>query len=120
MCIRDRLNSLGLKSKVTNSDSNLNSIVTSQETAAYSKVNKGDIIELTTGSPEDSLIRIPEIVGFTVEDAVDTLKKYGINNIEIKNGKKGKVVKTDPEENKLIDPKSYIKIYTEQSKNTEE
>lgn len=116
----DKLNSLGLKSKVTNSNSNSNSIVKSQEIAAYSKVNKGDIIELTTGSVEDSMIRIPEIVGFTVEDAVDTLEKYGIKNIEIKNGKKGKVVKTDPEENKLMDPKSYIKIYTEQEKNTEE
>lgn len=116
----DKLNSLGLKSKVTNSNSNLNSIVKSQETAAYSKANKGDIIELTTGSVEDSMIRIPEIVGFTVEDAVDTLEKYGIKNIEIKNGKKGKVVKTDPEENKLMDPKSYIKIYTEQEKNSEE
>ena len=116
----DKLNSLGLKSKVLNSNSSLDSIVKSQETAAYSKVNKGDVVEITTGSVDDSMIRIPEIVGFQVEDAVEILEKHGIKNIDIKNSKKGRVVKTDPEENKLMDPKSYIKIYIEPEKNTEE
>ena len=116
----DKLNLLGLKSKVLNSNSSLDSIVKSQETAAYSKVNKGDIVEITTGSVDDSMIRIPEIVGFKVEDAMEILEKYGIKNVDIKNSKKGRVVKTDPEENKLMDPKSYIKIYIEPEKSTEE
>ena len=98
----------------------MDSIVKSQETAAYSKVNKGDIVEITTGSVDDSMIRIPEIVGFKVEDAMEILEKYGIKNVDIKNSKKGRVVKTDPEENKLMDPKSYIKIYIEPEKSTEE
>lgn len=116
----EKLNSTGLKSRIDNSDSNVNSIVKRQQQAAYSKVDSGSIIGITAGSIDDTPIKIPEIVGFRVEDAVDTLKDYGIKNIEIKNGKKGKVVRTVPEENKLLNPKSYIKIYIEQEKNKED
>ena len=116
----EKLNSAGLKSRIDNSDSNVNSIVKKQQQAAYSKVDSGSIIGITAGSIDDTPIKIPEIVGFRVEDAVDTLKDYGIKNIEIKNGKKGKVVRIVPEENKLLNPKSYIKIYIEQEKNKED
>lgn len=116
----EKLNSAGLKSRIDNSDSNVNSIVKKQQQAAYSKVDSGSIIGITAGSIDDTPIKIPEIVGFRVEDAVDTLKDYGIKNIEIKNGKKGKVARIVPEENKLLNPKSYIKIYIEQEKNKED
>ncbi len=111
-----KLSQIGLKSNVINSNFDINSIVKSQEIEPYSEVEKGTIVELTTDQKGRTMIKMPEIVGFDVEDAIDVLKEYGIEKIET-NSKKGKVFKTIPEENSMLDPDSYVKIYVERGKN---
>lgn len=109
----EMLASKGLNSSLINMGTDKSKIVKSQEIDPYTSVEKGTIVGLETDDSSKASFKMPDLIGFSLEDAEDILKDYSSNKIEIIGEKSGKVVKTNPEESSLVEPGSKIEIILE-------
>ncbi|MFM1581680.1 Stk1 family PASTA domain-containing Ser/Thr kinase [Helcococcus bovis] len=84
-----------------------------QSIKPQTKIKKGDVIELTISKGRE-LVRVPNIVGFNVEDVKDIIKKNGFNigttSNEDSDAPKGQIVKQFPKEGEKIESGSEINI----------
>ncbi|MFM1524721.1 MULTISPECIES: Stk1 family PASTA domain-containing Ser/Thr kinase [Helcococcus] len=84
-----------------------------QSIKPQTKIKKGDVIELTISKGRE-LVRVPNIVGFNVEDVKDIIKKNGFKigttSNEDSDAPKGQIVKQFPKEGEKIESGSEINI----------
>lgn len=87
--------------------------VISQSIKPQTKIKKGDLIELTISKGRE-LVRVPNIVGFNLEDVKDIIKKnafkIGTTSNEDSDAPKGQIVKQFPKEGEEIESGSEINI----------
>ncbi|MDY6065147.1 MAG: penicillin-binding transpeptidase domain-containing protein [Finegoldia sp.] len=106
----------GLNSSLINMGTDKTKVVKSQEIDPYTSVEKGSIVGLETEDSSKTSFKMPDLVGFKLEDAKDLLSEYPINDIKVVGKGEGSVVKTNPEEGALIDPNSNVEIFLEDKK----